>query len=173
MSADKAPQKSSLSELGEKLAFDELSASEKQDDIAIDPMEIISSDDELDLILASLTAEEDQKHEPVLETAEIPEKEPESQQTNNSQPVVPPKPPALTVKTKPSVFDKLRSTLHVHKSTEDEVDDSNQQKIEQERLQKEKIKQQQLEQAKLEQAKLEQAKLEQAKLEQAKLEQAK
>ncbi|TCJ88379.1 pentapeptide repeat-containing protein [Cocleimonas flava] len=171
MSVDRTPLKSSLSELGEKLVSEELCASEKQNDSAIDPMEIISSEDELDMILASL-AEEDQVQAP--EKTETPEKQREPQQAKNKdQPVVPPKPPALTVKTKPSVFEKLRSTLHVHKSTEDDVDHSHQQRLEQEKLEKERIKQEQLEKAKLEQAKLEKARLEKAKLEKAKLEKAK
>ena len=57
MSPDKTQLNPSLPEQNTSLASEELSASEKLSDNAIDSMEIISSDDELDMLLASLTAE--------------------------------------------------------------------------------------------------------------------
>ncbi len=172
MSADKKQLKPSLSEQDEILASEELSASEKQNDSAIDPMEMISSDDELDMILASLN-EGEQIQEPAPEKAETPKKKTQEQQSNNIPPIPPPKHPALTVKTKPSVFEKLCSTLHVGKSTEVDDDPFHEEKLEQERLEKERIKKAILAKEKLEQERLEQERFEKEKFEKEKLEKEK
>ena len=143
-------------------------------DQQVDAENAITSDDELDSILKSLMSESepatiaDEKIEhsdPAL-AASIPAKSISKSQHKNYT-----KCPPLSVKIKPTVFEKLRSSLVSKLHLEEESEVNSQQKIEDEKQAKEKIEQEKLELERREQARLEAERLKQEKLEAEKLEQ--
>ena len=176
MSSDKSQLEQLLSCKSESSMLDEQNSGVLSQDQQVNAEGVITSDDELDSILKSLmsesepaiVADEKIEHSDPAPATTIPHSSISKSQHKNYT-----KCPTLSVKIKPTVFEKLRSSLvsKLHHEKESEV--ISQQQIEAEKQAKEKIEQEKLEAERREQERMEQARLEEERLKQEKLKQEK